>query len=53
MSKTNQVNRLTTKYFAVCGLCKMPLGKKSKGYKCGYCGALFTNPHVLGGSHVS
>ena len=27
----------------VCGYCKTPLGKKSKGIKCGHCGAKFTN----------
>ena len=24
-----------------CGLCHQPIGKKSKGIKCGYCGAKF------------
>jgi len=31
----------------VCGICKFPLGKKSKGKRCYHCGAIFTNPEVL------
>lgn len=27
----------------VCGSCRVPLGKKSKGIRCGSCGAVFTN----------
>ncbi len=30
----------------VCGLCGEPIGKKSKGIKCGYCLAIFVEPQV-------
>jgi hypothetical protein len=45
--KRNNAKTTKRELQAVCGLCKTPLGKKSKGKKCGSCGAVFTNSKIL------